>query len=348
MSSLFDRLKSSRGTNATAMQTRLEQQGQSGYKKDPRIWKWVWNKDGVSENVIRLLPIPMVDLKKQEAGEIPEDCVLTPVALVLKHSFQGPGGWYINNSLQTFGEDCPVRDHDRPIWAQLKERPDEALKEKMKDRLPKTDYYVNILVINDANDPTNNGQVRLLEYGMALKKFIDTAQNPKFSTDVKFDPFDPWEGANILLNLSSEERTFKGKTVRVPKFETVKWDKPSLLGDDAFIQEIWEKEHSLYEFHDRKNYKTYAELEAQLRKVLVIPADQPLVENGVGTMAHAPASQGGSSTGTATQSQEKQAPAAGSEAKQDVGTPQTSSASTSSPSSAGTIDDFENFLKAAE
>lgn len=350
MASLFDRLKNSRGTNANAMQTRLEQQGQGGYRKDARIWKWSWNKDGVSENIIRLLPVPMVDMKRQEAGEIPEDFVLTPVALILKHSFQGKGGWYINNSLQTFGEDCPVRDHDRPIWAQLKERPDEALKNKMKDRLPSNEYYVNILVISDGTDPSNNGQVRLLQYGNALKKFIDTAQNPKFSTDVKFDPFDAWEGANILLNLSSEEKTFGGRTVKCPKFENVKWDKQSPLGDEKFIEEIWEKEHSLYEFYDRKNYKTYAELEAQLRKVLQIPADQPLIENGVGTMAHSPTPT--QTQGQATPNQQADTPVdkVADKPQQNTATGATG-ASQASPNGSGgqaSVDDFEAFLKDAE
>uniref|UniRef100_A0AAU8KWU7 Single-stranded DNA-binding protein n=1 Tax=Serratia phage Kevin TaxID=3161161 RepID=A0AAU8KWU7_9CAUD len=347
MASLFDRLKNSRGTNATAMQSRLEQQGQGGYRKDARIWKWSWNKDGVSENIIRLLPIPMVDLKRQEDGEIPADFVLTPVALILKHSFQGKGGWYINNSLQTFGEDCPVRDHDRPIWAQLKERPDEALKNKMKERLPSSEYYVNILVISDGTDPSNNGQVRLLQYGNALKKFIDTAQNPKFSTDIKFDPFDAWEGANILLNLSSEDKNFGGRTVKCPKFDNVKWDKQAPLGDDAFIQEIWEKEHSLYEFYDRKNYKTYAELEDQLRKVLQIPADQPLIENGAGTMAHSP-----TPTQTQTQAQNQQPQQSEQKAADPAPTGTgAAGASQASPTGSGgqaSVDDFEAYLKQAE
>ncbi len=355
MASLFDRLKNSRGTNATAMQSRLEQQGQGGYQRDARIWKWTWNKDHVSENIIRLLPIPMVDLKRQEEGEIPADFVLTPVALVLTHSFQGKGGWYINNSLQTFGEDCPVRDHDRPIWAQLKERPDESLKNKMKDRLPNSDYYVNILVIKDGTDPSNNGQVRLLKYGNALKKFIDTAQNPKFSTDIKFDPFDAWEGADILLNLSSEEKTFGGRTVRCPKWENVKWDKPAPLGSDEYIQEIWEKEHSIYEFYDRKNYKTYAELEAQLRKVLVIPADMPLVENGAGTMAHAPTEakdqqkyqQQAVQQSTQQQAADKPVDQAQSSAGAGAGGAQQASPTGSGSGSAG-VDDFEAYLRQAE
>lgn len=141
MGNLFDRLKQSRGQQAEAMQQRLAQQGQRvGGGRDPRIWKWTWNDKGTSENIIRFLPIPLVDMKAQEEGTIPEDAVLTPCAMIMKHAFQGAGGWYIENSPQTFGNDDPVRDHDRPLWAQQKETNDEKLKTVLKNvcRTPNT------------------------------------------------------------------------------------------------------------------------------------------------------------------------------------------------------------------
>ncbi|AVO22895.1 single stranded DNA-binding protein,phage-associated [Erwinia phage vB_EamM-Bue1] len=295
MSSLFDRLKQSRGQQATQLQARLEQQGQRTNRQDPRIWKYTWNDKGISDNIIRFLPTPMVDMKKQEDGTIPDDAVLTPVAMVMQHGFQGPGGWYINNSPQTFGEDDPVRDHDRPLWQRQKATADEKLKDMLKTRLPSTDYYANILIIKDGTNPENNGKVMLFKFGNAVKKILDKTQDKKFEDDIVFDPYDAWEGANLLLKLESEERTFNGRTVRVPKFDNAKWDKPSPIfatadgePDNEKIREVWEKEHSLFEFFDRKNFKSYAELEQQLRKVLNIPADQPLVEGAAATMAESP------------------------------------------------------------
>lgn len=344
--SLFDRLQKSRGQQAEAFTSRLAQQGQAVRGKDPRIWKWSWNKAGVSENIIRFLPIPMVDMKRQESGEISVDAVLTPVAMIIRHSFQGPGGWYVANSPQTFGEDDPVRDHDRPLWGRQKETNDEALKNKLKDRLPDTKYYANILVIQDTNSPENNGQVRLIEFGPAIKKLLDLAQNPKFSTDAKFDPYDPWEGANLTLNLIGEERSFNNWTGLVPKFDNAKWQTPAPMGDDKFIEEIWEKEHSLYEFYDPKNFETYAQLETRLRKVLQIPQDIPLVEHGLGGVAHAPVQQ--------AQSQPRAQAEPVKTVKEDVPAQQTTvetkqpETAAASGGGAATIDDFEQYLKNAQ
>ena len=293
MGNLFDRLKQSRGQQTDAMQARLAQQGQkSGFQKDPRIWKWTWNKDGISENTIRFLPIPLVDMKAKDEGTIPEDAVLTPCAMIMKHQFQGSGGWYIENSPQTFGNDDPVRDHDRPIWQQQKATNDEKLKDLLKKRLPDTKYYANILVINDANVPENNGKVFLLEFGNAIKKILDSAQNPKFPTDPKFDPFDMWEGANLNLKLFGENKKFGNWEGLVANFSKVSWDNPTPLSkDEAYMEDVWSREHSLFEFFNPANFKSYEDLEKRLRKVLAIPDGQPLVEGGAATMAHAPTHQ---------------------------------------------------------
>lgn len=336
--SLFDRLKQSRGQQASQLQQRLEQQGQNTYRKDPRIWKYTWNDKGVSENIIRFLPTPMVDMKKQEDGTIPADAILTPVAMLMKHSFQGAGGWYINNSPQTFGEDDPVRDHDRPLWQQQKATNDEKLKDVLKERIPSTEYYANILVIKDGTNPENNGKVMIFQFGNAVKKILDKTQEKKFESDVVFDPYDFWEGANLNLNLTSEARKFKGRDTRVPLWDAAKWDTPSPLfgGDDAKIQEIWEKEHSLFEYYDRANFKSYDELEKQLRKVLNIPADQPLVEGAAGTMAHSP-----SSTPAAASQPTQQV------ASQPVNNTQQSAPQTPDPvaNEPGGIEDFEKYLQ---
>lgn len=347
MSSLFDRLKQSRGQQASQLQQRLEQQGQKTFKKDPRIWKWTWNDKAVSENVIRFLPTPMVDMKKQEDGLIPEDAVLTPVAMLMTHQFEGPGGWYFNNSPQTFGEDDPVREHDYPLWQQQKATKDEVLKEKLKKRLPNTDYYANILVINDVNVPENNGKVMLFKFGAAVKKILDAAQSPKFSNQKAFDPYDIWEGANLNLNLVGEKKKFGNWEGLVADFKNVTWGTPEPLfgGNEEKQMEVWEKEHSLFEYFDRANFKTYDELEKQLRKVLQIPDDQPLVQGAAATMAHSPSSsnqtpantpaQTPADTGSVGQSQ-------GQSNQQQSQTQQQTPANTPEPSG---IDDFEQFLQ---
>lgn len=343
MGNLFERLKQSRGQQTDAMQARLSQQGQkSGFQKDPRIWKWTWNDKGTSENLIRFLPIPLVDIKAQEEGTIGPDEVLTPCAMIMKHQFQGAGGWYIENSPQTFGNDDPVRDHDRPLWAQQKATNDEKLKTELKKRLPDTKYYANILVINDGNNPENNGKVFLLEFGNAIKKILDQAQNPLFSTDPSFDPFDMWDGATLKLNLFGENKKFGNWEGLVANFKNATWDKPAPLFDnDKEMEEVWSREHSLFEFFNPANFKTYEALEQRLRKVLAIPDGAPLVEGGAATVAHSPTDQ---------TAQEPARPTAQDSLNQQQSQPsqsqvQTQTQSTPDPKNVASIEDFEQYLK---
>lgn len=342
--SLFDRLKKTSGNQSEALQARLAQQGQRSYTKDARIWKWTWNDKGVSENIIRFLPIPLVDMKAQEEGIIAEDFVLSPAVMLMKHAFQGPGGWYIENSPQTNGHEDPVRDHDRPLWARQKETNDKDLKETLKKRLPDTKYYCNILVIKDGNKPENNGKVMLLEYGNAIKKILDSALTPRFSTDPSFDPFDPFGGADMLLNLFGEEKEFGNWKGLVANFNNVKWANCAPMGDDAFIEDVWSREHSLYEFNKPENFKSYEELEERLRKVLAIPAGQPLVEVGAATMAHSPNSAPVSQPQTPVQNVPSQSQAQNmSSPVADVQQPQT--AAPANPTQTADLDQFEQFLK---
>lgn len=284
MSSLLARLKANKGQNTQALKDRLAQQGQGGFKQDDRIWKYTWAEDTPGEftsiNTIRFLPIPKVDMERREKGELPEDAVLTPCACIISHFFEGPTGQnYIEKSLATFDEDCPVRIHDKPLWKRQKDTNDEQLKNILKKRLPSTDYYANILVINDNQNPDNNGKVFLFKFSRAIKKIIDAAAKPKFPTDPRVeDVFCPWEGADLELNLTGEKRKF-GKYEGVsPDFARVTWKKPEPLfgGDEAKIEEVWDKCHSLIDFYDRKNFKTYEQLEARFKVVMGIPVDAPL------------------------------------------------------------------------
>lgn len=266
----FNALRARKGTNFDSLQKKLEQTATSGgSKKDDRIWKPVANKDNKSSNIIRFLPIPFVDMQGVQDGSIKEED-LTPMAKILKSSFQGKNGWFIENSLQTFGEDCPIREHDRPLWKQCKDNNDEALKNILKKRIPKTDFYANILVIKDGTNPENNGKIMLYQFGETVRKLIEKCSKPEFDTDPVFDPFDAWEGADLNLNLVYEKKKIGDKEANVPKFENVKWAACSPLagGDETEIERIWRAEHSIAEFYNRKNFKTFDELNAKFIKVM--------------------------------------------------------------------------------
>lgn len=256
-----------------ALQKKLE--ATSGYsgQKDDRFWKWTFDQKGNSENIIRLLPIPYVDMVKAQNGELDSD-ELTPAAKIVSHWFQGPKGWYKENSLQTFGEDCPVREMDVPNWKRRNDLGKEtnegkALAEILKKRLPSEEFICGVYIIRDKNAPENEGKVKLFRYGRAFKKIIDGAANPQFDNIAAIDPFDMFNGANVILNLTSEVKNFNGRDSRVADFKLVTFGQAGpLFPDDARMEEVWKSQHSIMEFYDRKNFKEYDVLRAQLIKVM--------------------------------------------------------------------------------
>ena len=99
------------------------------------------DKTGNGYAVIRFLPAPN--------GED------LPWAKVWSHAFQGPGGWYIENSLTTLGQKDPLADYNRELWNSGLDS-DKEIARKQKRKLS---YYSNIYVVKDPANPQNEARV---------------------------------------------------------------------------------------------------------------------------------------------------------------------------------------------
>lgn len=353
MSRLMERLKQNSGMNAQMVAAQRTAMG--GFAKDERIWKHVFDaKTKISSNIIRFLPTPECDFVAQEKGEIPADFPLAPVSLVLRHGFKGSAGRYYNAiSPATWGHTCPVREYDRPNWDRQKELDDKALKEVLKKRIPSTEYYANILVINDAQNPENNGKVFLIKFGNGLKKVLDAAGAPKFPSDpVIADPFCPFTGANLVYDFEGEERTIGDWTGLVAKdFGRCKWQQPSRLAEtDEEIEQICSKAYSLFDFVDPRKEEPYDVLEKRFKEAMGIPVDQDL-------MSHKPIHEDNGGAGVnaaemarkALEEAEKKAQTPSSNAGQQNNGGQDQSSNQSQNKTGGMVDaDFENFLAELE
>ena len=107
---------------------------------DDRFWKPEMDKSGNGFAVIRFLPAP-------EGEEI-------PWVRMFSHSFQGPGGWFIENSLTTINKNDPVSEANRVLW----NSGSEADKETARRQKRKLSYYTNIYVVSDPKRPENEGK----------------------------------------------------------------------------------------------------------------------------------------------------------------------------------------------
>jgi hypothetical protein len=216
---------------------------------DDNYWRPEVDKAGNGYAVIRFLPAPAVD---GDDG--------LPWTKIYTHGFQGPGGWYIENSLTSVnnGKD-PVSEYNSELWNSGIEANKEIAR-KQKRRLT---YISNILIVEDPKHPENNGQVKLYKFGKKIFDKITDAMNPppEFG-ETPVNPFDLWKGANFKLKIRKVEG--------FQNYDKSEFDSPEALfnGDDAKLEELWKKEYSLVEFVDKKHFKAYDQLKSRLDKVL--------------------------------------------------------------------------------
>ena len=225
----------------------VNQPADAGSKEDTRFWQPVVDKSGNGMAIIRFLPAPAVD---------GDDAL--PWVRVFSHGFQGPGGWLIDNCLTTVNQKCPVCEHNNILWNSGVE----ANKEIVRKQKRKLNYVANILVISDPKNPENEGQVKLFKFGKKIFDKISEAMNPEFEDEKPMNPFDFWEGANFKLKIRNVEgyRNYDKSEFDSPE--------PVMGGNDEKLETLWKKEHSLQEFTDAKQFKSYEALKTRLDKVL--------------------------------------------------------------------------------
>jgi hypothetical protein len=225
----------------------VNQPAESGSKEDTRFWQPQVDKSGNGMAIVRFLPAPAVD---------GDDAL--PWVRVFSHGFQGPGGWLIDNCLTTLNQKCPVCEHNNMLWNSGVE----ANKEIVRKQKRKLNYVANVLIVSDPKNPENEGQVKLFKFGKKIFDKISEAMNPEFEDEKPMNPFDFWEGANFKLKIRNVEG--------YRNYDKSEFDSPEALfgGDDDKLEALWKKEHSLQEFTDAKNFKSYDVLKGRLDKVL--------------------------------------------------------------------------------
>lgn len=212
-------------------------------RSDDRFWTPTVDKAGNGYAVIRFLPAP---------GE--EDL---PFVRMFDHGFQGPGGWYIENSLTTLGHNDPVSEYNSKLWnSGIESNKDIARKQKRR-----LHYISNIYVVSDPGNPDNEGKVFLYKYGKKIFDKLNEAMQPQFEDESAQNPFDLWEGANFKLKIRQVEGY---RNYDKSEFGPA----GPLVDDDKALEKIWKSEYSLKEFLDPKNFKSFEELSARLTKVL--------------------------------------------------------------------------------
>ena len=218
-----------------------------GKNVDERFWQPEVDAAGNGYAVVRFLDTPAVD---GEDG--------LPWVQIWSHGFQGPGGWYIENSLTTLGKTDPVSEYNTVLW----NSGIEANKEIARKQKRKLTYIANVLVISDAKRPQNEGKVFLFKFGKKIFDKIKEQLEPQFADETPMNPFDFWKGADFKIKIRNVEG--------YRNYDKSEFAAPAALynGDDAKIEQVWKSAHSLKDFLKPENFKSYDELKAKLDKVL--------------------------------------------------------------------------------
>jgi len=250
----FANLKSSRGSSidklvkaAEAVSSKTEST-KSGYD-DNRFWKPTRDKAGNGYAVVRFLPA-------QEGEDL-------PWVRYWDHGFKGPTGlWYIENSLTSVGQQDPVSEANAVLWNSGRDE-DKAIARERKRRLH---YVSNVLVVSDPANPANEGKVFLYKFGKKIFDKVMDVMQPDFEDETPINPYDFWEGADFKIKIRKVEGWVN--------YDKSEFASPSALhdGDEERLETVYNQLHSLSDFTDPKNYKSYDELKAKLNKVLGVDA----------------------------------------------------------------------------
>ena len=235
--------QSNLGSLTAKLVKEVEKVNNSSGGGDERLWKPELDKSGNGFAVIRFLPAP----DKEEI----------PWAKLYTHAFQGPGGWYIENSLTTVGGKDPVSDYNRELW----NSGNESDKDVVRKQKRKLSYYSNIYVVKDPTNPANEGKVFLFKYGKKIFDKIMEAMQPEFEDETPINPFDFWQGANFKLKIVKKDGYWN--------YDKSEFDKVGpVLEDDDALEGLWKKQYSLAAVTAPDQFKTYEDLEKRLKYVL--------------------------------------------------------------------------------
>ena len=210
---------------------------------DERLWKPEVDKAGNGYAVIRFLPAP--------------DGEDLPWVKMYSHAFQGPGGWYIENSLTTLNQKDPCSEFNTSLWNSGVES-DKQIARNQKRKLA---FYSNIYVVKDPANPDNEGKVFLYKFGKKIFDKIMGAMQPEFEDESPLNPFDFWQGADFKVKIK--------KVAGYWNYDSSEFAAAApLLKDDDALEQLWKKEYSLSEIVATDQFKTYDELKKRLESVL--------------------------------------------------------------------------------
>lgn len=211
------------------------------------LWTITEDKAGNGTAIIRFLP-------DADLNEI-------PYVRIFSYGFKNEetGKWYIENSLQTIGQEDPVNELKMKWW-NSKDLDEQNIARNLLKR--STSYYSNILVISDPANPENEGKVFKFRYGQKIFDKIVAAAKPEFEDETPINAFDPKNGADFRMKIK--------KVAGYRNYDDCSFGpaKPLFKGDDAKIDEVLSRCFNLQKLIAPDQFKDKETLQQKLMTVL--------------------------------------------------------------------------------
>jgi hypothetical protein len=214
-------------------------------------WSCSMDKLGNGQATIRFLPAP-----KGEA---------LPWAKIQSFGFknEGTGRWYIENCLLTIGQNDPMVEFNNGLYnTKDPEKIEQAKKQKRK-----TNYYCNVLIVNDPAKPELNGSVVMFRFGQKIFDKLMAAMKPNnegLDPDDWTDPINPFgidDGANFTVKIK--------KVAGYANFDDSSFGKVKPLAKtDAEVESILSQAKSLTALTAPDKFKSYEALTKRIAFVL--------------------------------------------------------------------------------
>lgn len=234
-----------RSNNLASITAALEKANKKYSDSDDKFFKLERDKAGNGSAVLRFLPAH------------PDDEL--PWVTLYSHGFQGPSGkWYIENSRTSLGEEDPVGEYARSLWAKAVSEEDKQYARKLSRR---THYIFNVLVVSNPADPSLEGSVMPFKIGKKLFQKIMDKIKPTFEDEEPVNVFDPFDGANLKLRMRQVEG--------YPNYDQSVFEAPSPIADtDEKILEILNKMEPVGQYIAPSQFKSYEELNKKFNAVM--------------------------------------------------------------------------------
>lgn len=265
MTASFAELKKNRSQSFAAIKEQANKTANDrGFPRDPRFWTPTFDKGGRAQALIRFLPAP-----PNEASAF---------VRTYTHFIRGPGGVYSENCRSTMGEKDPAQEVSRRLWDA---KGDEAIQSKAREFGRRKQFISNIYVKRDPANEEAEGRVFLYSFPTTIFDLVGKAMGITDEDDKlaevtegeEFDPFSFWDGKDFKLDLYK-----KGKFNAYDRCGFVAKTTDLLDGDDAKLDALWRSQHSLTQFTQEDNFKSYDELLKSLLSVCAASSIDQIVE----------------------------------------------------------------------